>query len=58
MAELPEALVKTTDTVLETSPAGVTDAAVVCRLDTEEERQVFGAGGLLPRMRDEFLQAA
>ncbi len=34
----------------------VSDAPVVCRLDTEEERQVFGAGGLLPRMRDEFLQ--
>jgi aconitate hydratase len=36
----------------------VSEAPVVCRLDTEEERQVFTAGGLLPRMRDEFLQAA
>ena len=38
---------------------GSTDlATVVCRIDTEEERQVFAAGGLLPRMKQEFLQAA
>ncbi|WP_028604697.1 aconitate hydratase AcnA [Ottowia thiooxydans] len=36
----------------------VVEADVICRIDTEEERQVFSAGGLLPRMRDEFLQAA
>lgn len=36
----------------------VADAPVVCRIDTEEEREVFSAGGLLPRMRDEFLRAA
>jgi len=36
----------------------VAEVPVVCRIDTEEERQVFAAGGLLPRMRDEFLQAA
>ncbi|MES2186483.1 MAG: aconitate hydratase AcnA [Pseudomonadota bacterium] len=36
----------------------VQDTPVVCRIDTEEERQVFAAGGLLPRMRQEFLQAA
>lgn len=35
----------------------VAEATVVCRIDTEEERQVFSAGGLLPRMRDEFLSA-
>lgn len=34
------------------------EATVLCRIDTEEERQVFAAGGLLPRMRDEFLRAA
>ena len=34
------------------------DVPVICRIDTEEERQVFAAGGLLPRMRDEFLQTA
>jgi aconitate hydratase len=36
----------------------VDETPVMCRIDTEEERQVFSAGGLLPRMRDEFLQAA
>ena len=36
----------------------VDETQVVCRLDTEEEREVFAAGGLLPRMRDEFLRAA
>lgn len=36
----------------------VDEAALVCRIDTEEERQVFSAGGLLPRIRDEFLLAA
>jgi iron-sulfur-dependent 2-methylisocitrate dehydratase len=30
------------------------EAAVVCRIDTDEERQVFAAGGLLPRMAAEF----
>jgi 2-methylcitrate dehydratase (2-methyl-trans-aconitate forming) len=33
-------------------------AHVVCRIDTEEERQIFAAGGLLPRMQQEFLQMA
>ena len=35
----------------------VTETTVACRIDTDEERQVFCAGGLLPRMRDEFLRA-
>jgi aconitate hydratase len=29
---------------------------VVCRIDTEEERQIFAAGGLLPRIQREFMQ--
>ncbi len=31
---------------------------VVCRIDTEEERQIFAAGGLLQRIESEFLAAA
>jgi hypothetical protein len=29
---------------------------VWCRINTQEEVQIFAAGGLLPRLRDEFLQ--
>src|SRR5690606_38055608 len=34
----------------------VDEATVTCRIDTDEERIVFAAGGLLPRMREEFLR--
>lgn len=33
------------------------DVPVKCRIDTSEEVQVFAAGGLLPRIRDEILAA-
>lgn len=29
-----------------------------CRIDTSEEAQVFAAGGLLPRIAEEFLRAS
>lgn len=31
------------------------ETTVMCRIDTDEEQTVFAAGGLLPRMREEFL---
>jgi aconitase A len=31
---------------------------VACRIDTEEEQMIFAAGGLLPRMKQEFLETA
>ncbi|AMM18552.1 Fe/S-dependent 2-methylisocitrate dehydratase AcnD (plasmid) [Burkholderia sp. PAMC 28687] len=31
---------------------------VKCRIDTEEEAEIFNAGGLLPRISDEMLEAA
>jgi aconitate hydratase len=36
----------------------VVTAPVKCRIDTEEEAQIFNAGGLLPRISSEMLEAA
>ncbi|WP_375508308.1 aconitate hydratase AcnA [uncultured Caballeronia sp.] len=36
----------------------VVTVPVKCRIDTEEEAEIFNAGGLLPRISDEMLEAA
>jgi len=36
----------------------VVNVPVKCRIDTEEEAEIFNAGGLLPRISDEMLEAA
>jgi len=44
--------------VIHRRDGSVTRAPVVCRIDTEEERQIFSAGGLLQRIETEFMKAA
>jgi 2-methylcitrate dehydratase (2-methyl-trans-aconitate forming) len=38
--------------------AEVVTVPVKCRIDTEEEAEIFNAGGLLPRISGEMLEAA
>ncbi|MFC5521574.1 aconitate hydratase AcnA [Polaromonas jejuensis] len=44
--------------VIHRTSGSVARVPVVCRIDTEEERQIFAAGGLLQRIEMEFMKAA
>lgn len=43
--------------VIHRRDGSIAKTSVVCRIDTEEERQIFAAGGLLQRIETEFMKA-